>query len=24
LLKVLRQKGLSLEEMFDQIDLDKN
>lgn len=24
LLKVLRQKGLTLEEMFDQIDLDKN
>ena len=24
LLKVLKQKGLTLEEMFDQIDLDKN
>lgn len=24
LLKVLKQKGLTLEEMFDQIDVDKN
>lgn len=24
LLKVLRQKGLTLEDMFDQIDMDKN
>ena len=24
LLKMLKQKGLTLEEMFDQIDLDKN
>ena len=24
LLKVLKKKGLTLEEMFDQIDLDKN